>query len=370
MIGAMISALLALALTTAPPTFDRTFAWSLRGERVGSLHVHFDGKQFRYESLSVVRRGKELSTQKFGATTDANGHGRTDDGRALDGPLPSTLALWTFGDGEPRHCIDAEDERDAKRGQVCGARVGSTLRGELLGEPFSATLDGDGGPLELVLANQDSEFEAVDGPLPVPMPHDLFARAYDAGALANLNRAQYAHVASTSPECRLDLDLSRPSAPPDEPLLKRDDGRWAREAAGLRLGTTTRWATAVALAKFVDQAIGTVLTSPVGETADSVWKSRKGSCAGDAELFAALARGSGVPVRVVYGALVEVDEVSPHAWDEVQVSGTWIGVDPSRGTAPVGPEHIPFGRDGDTDPLQAGRCLLALPTMKWSVDAR
>ncbi|MBS2029493.1 MAG: transglutaminase domain-containing protein [Deltaproteobacteria bacterium] len=364
----MISALLALALTSTPPTFDRTFAWTLRGERVGSLHVSFDGKQFRYESVTVVRRGNALSTQKFGATTDASGHGRTDDGRALEGPLPSTLALWMFGDREARRCIDVEDERDGKRGQVCGERRGDALSGTLLGESFTADL-ADGGPIVVELPSQQARFQE-SGALPLPVPRDLFVGTRRADALSNLIGVEHARVRAEATNCSLDLQLKKPQPPRDEPLEHHGDSRWSRNASSLSLKTTTRWATAAALANFVDQAIVPVATSPTGETAESVWQARRGSCVGQAELFDALATGSGLPSRVVYGVLVEDGELAPHAWNEVQVSGNWIGVDPSRGVAPVGPEHIPFGRDGDSDPLRAGRCLLALPTMKWSVDAR
>lgn len=362
-------ALLAAALA-ALPALDVSLALSLRGERVGAVRVRWDGSRYRYESLTVVRRGSELSTQRFEATTDANGKGRTSDGRALEGPLPSTLALWMFRDGDANRCIPVEDERDGHPGQVCATRQGRTLSGTLLGEPFTALLDGDNGPTALDLPGQKAHFVRADGELPLPAPRDLFGGSKLVQALKNLEGTDRARVRGSSSTCSVDAVLERASPGADEPLAPVVAGRWTRIAGDLRLGTRTRWSTAVALAKFVDQAIASVPASPADERADEVWSARKGSCVGQARLFASLAQALGLPTRVVYGALVEDAKVAPHAWDEVQLGAHWYGVDPSRGAAPLGPEHIPLAREGDPDPLRAGRCLLALPAMKWDVEAR
>lgn len=354
----MIPALLAAALA-ALPSFDVQLSMSLRGERVGAVHLRSDGARFRYESTTVVRRGSELSTEHFSKVTK------------LGGALPSTLALWLFHDGVST-CFDVVDEREGKRGKVCGRREGRTLSGTLLGEPFTALLDGDGGPDTLELPNQGAHFERVAGELPLPVPRDLFRGSTVVDALKNLEASDRVRVRASSSECRVDEVLERAAPKIDEPLsaTRVASHDWATRAAELELGTRTRWATAVALAKFVDQAIASVPASSADEQAQDVWAARRGSCLGQARVFEALASSSGVPARVVYGALVEDGRVAPHAWDEVEVGGRWYGVDPSRGAAPVGPEHIPLAREGDPDPLRAGRCLLALPSMSWDAEAR
>jgi len=363
-------ALLALALAASPPQFDTTLAMSLRGERVGAVHLRFDGAAFRYESLTVVRREKTLSTLRFGATMDAQGHGKTDDGRALPGPLPSTLALCLFADGDRDRCIAVEDERDGKPGQVCASRTGRALRGTLLGEPFSATLDGSGGLASLELPGQHARFQRVDGALPLPVPRDLFGGSQPARGLEALEGATAASVQGSGAGCSVDVQLARAAPSHDEALATAPERGWTHDARDLRLGTQTRWTTAVALAKFVEQAIVSDDASPADEDARGVWRARRGSCVGQARVFDALAQALGLPTRIVFGALVEDGRVSPHAWDEVRLGDRWFGVDPSRGRAPVGPEHLPLAREGDADPLRAGRCLLALPEMRWTVELR
>jgi hypothetical protein len=361
--------LLALALAVNPPTFDRTLALSIRGERVGVVHLRFDGAKFRYESVTEVRRGTETSTLRFGATTDALGRGRTDDGRALSGPMPSSLALWLFAEGDRDRCIEVEDERDGSAGKVCAARIGTALEGTLLGERFSAVLDAQGGPISLELPAQQTRFEQVAGSFALPEPRDLFSRSHPAGVLGVLEGAAFAKVSGLGDGCDIEVNLARETPAHDEPLGSPMAGGWQRDARDLRLGTRTRWATAVALAKFVDQGIASVPASPADEDARGVWRARRGSCVGQARVFAALGNAIGLPTRVVFGALIEDGRIAAHAWAEVEVGGKWFGVDPSRALAPVGPEHLPFARENDPDPLRAGRCVLALPSMHWTVES-
>jgi transglutaminase-like putative cysteine protease len=359
--------LLLLALPSSP--IDRTFAMSLRGERIGLVRVRFDGAHYRYESVSVVRRGSARSTLSFSATTDAAGIGTTSNGAALAGPLPSTLALWRFVEGDVQRCLRVEDERDGKPGTVCGTRRDGRLEGTLLGEPFQARVT-DNGPEEIAFIADQVQFERVEGEPPLPSPRDLFARSAPAGVLSTLIGATQARIRGSGSGCALDFEQSAQGPAQDEPLGPHAPGRWEHEAQALALGTSSRWSTARTLAHFVEQGIASTASSPASEDPAQVWRDRKGSCLGQAQLFAALARGSGVPTRVVYGALLEDGQLSGHAWDEVQVRGQWFGVDPSRGRLPVGLDHLPMAREGDPDPLRAGRCLLALPTMIWEVEAR
>jgi len=369
----VLSALAALSLLAAPPPFTRTLALFIRHERVGTVALTFDGARFGYRSQTTVRRGGDFTVERFGAETNGLGVGTNSLGIPLQGPIPSTLALWMFSDGDVNRCLAAEDERTGAFGQVCASRTGHRLVGTLLGERFFATLGADQGPVALELPDQFTRFDAVteSATAAAPLrPRDLFAGTWPAGALASLKRARAATVHGQGPGCQIDevLDAAAPKA--DDALTATSPDAWTARARGLGLKTRGRWATARALAAFVSQGIASVGTSPANETARGVWRARRGSCLGQAKLFAALAKALGVPTRVVLGALVEDGAVAAHAWDEVQVGGHWYGVDPSRGQAPAGTSHVPFAREGDADPLRAGRCLLALPAMRWTVQVR
>jgi transglutaminase-like putative cysteine protease len=141
----------------------------------------------------------------------------------------------------------------------------------------------------------------------------------------------------------------------------------AREATR---GDRTQWAAARHLTRFVDQAIASAPPELDEHDPATTWKRRKGGCVGHAAVFAALARTLGLRVRTAYGVLLEDGELQAHAWSEVEIDGRFYAVDPSRGSAPVGPDHLALARDDEPDPLRAGRCLLALPQMKWTVVPR
>jgi transglutaminase-like putative cysteine protease len=192
------------------------------------------------------------------------------------------------------------------------------------------------------------------------VPRDLFGGARRIDELENLDASDRVQVRGSSSTCTVEALLERIAPERDEPLAP---------GPKLEVDAGTRWRTAIALAKFVDQAVQPAAASAADEEPKQVLAAHRGSCLGQARVFAMLA-GARLPTRVVYGVLVEDGRAAAHAWNEVQVNGRWYGVDPSRGLAPVGPEHIPLAREGDADPLRAGRCLLALPSMKWDVEAR
>lgn len=64
--------------------------------------------------------------------------------------------------------------------------------------------------------------------------------------------------------------------------------------------------------------------------ASQVLTDKKGLCGGFAFLFAALARASGIPTKVVYGygrPNKTGDQWDLHAWNEVFINGEWLPVD-------------------------------------------
>lgn len=73
-----------------------------------------------------------------------------------------------------------------------------------------------------------------------------------------------------------------------------------------------------------------------------VLEKRRAECQGHAYLYAALARASGIPTRVVNG-LVYSEDVKGflyHSWAESLVGSDWIGVDPTLGESPTDATHI------------------------------
>lgn len=86
----------------------------------------------------------------------------------------------------------------------------------------------------------------------------------------------------------------------------------------------------------VDQAPVDVFSS------SDVLRGRKAECQGLTWLYAAFARGLGIPTRVVNGLVYskELDGFLYHAWAESHVGSGWLPVDPTFGQVGVDATHI------------------------------
>ena len=73
--------------------------------------------------------------------------------------------------------------------------------------------------------------------------------------------------------------------------------------------------------------------------------SARGDCNEHAVLFAALARASGLPTRVVAGLVYDDDAFLYHAWCEVWL-GRWVAVDPALHQFPADATHIKLVEGG------------------------
>jgi len=109
------------------------------------------------------------------------------------------------------------------------------------------------------------------------------------------------------------------------------------------------WDIALALWKYVDQAIHTKSMDVYFDPASKVLATGKGDCTEHAVLLAALARARGLPSRIVVG-LTQVPglvgrkaEFGYHAWNEVWINGTWLSLDAALRQAPVDVSHIALG---------------------------
>ena len=70
---------------------------------------------------------------------------------------------------------------------------------------------------------------------------------------------------------------------------------------------------------------------------------KKGVCQHYANLFAALARGSGIPTRIIIGYLVTADSMELHAWNEIEVrDGIWLPVEPQSSDLKFKPKWYYF----------------------------
>ena len=365
-----VLALLLLTLAAAPPALDRTYSFWLGTERVGIVRLRLEGDRFRYESTRVIRRGPALEATSFWSETDLLGRGKNSDGKVLSGPEPSTLALTQFRNGEAQRCIAVEDEHDGRRGEVCGQRQGSHLEGILLGEPFTGTLGDDGAPEAIDLPKQRVHFAAERGEVPLPQPRDLFARAIPASGLEPHSSKYPARLVGESEFCKTETILrAGPGVPPQDEFLPPLPPRSATAdvARDATRGDRSVWAATGHLVTFVDKAIASSAPEVDEHDAQSTWNRRRGGCVGHAAVFALLARTLGIKVRTVYGMLFEEEAWHAHAWNEVLVGDRFYGVDPSRGAAAIGSEHVAVARDDDPDPLRPGRCMLALPSMTWTL---
>lgn len=111
------------------------------------------------------------------------------------------------------------------------------------------------------------------------------------------------------------------------------------QAKELSVGKTKPVEVAKALAAWTAEQIKGSLSDGSGAL-DSL-KSKSGNCQTRARLYTALARGAGIPTRVVSG-LVSVDgrDFLYHSWAESYLDGEWVAVDPTLNQLPADPSHL------------------------------
>jgi hypothetical protein len=116
-------------------------------------------------------------------------------------------------------------------------------------------------------------------------------------------------------------------------ILQIDDARVREMAHEAKGGATEPRAIALALERYVHEAVGEKNFSQGFATAAEVAASREGDCTEHAVLLAALLRACGVPSRVAIG-LVYVERAGGfgyHMWTEAYLDGTWVPLDAMMG---------------------------------------
>ncbi len=75
-----------------------------------------------------------------------------------------------------------------------------------------------------------------------------------------------------------------------------------------------------------DNTVGTLRTS-------EIFEKKKGVCQHFANLFTTLARGVGIPTRIITGFKIDESSAGRHAWNEIEVrSGVWLPIEPQMRT--------------------------------------
>ncbi len=125
-------------------------------------------------------------------------------------------------------------------------------------------------------------------------------------------------------------------------VLQIDDPRvraMAREAQGNAMNPRQ---SAIALERYVHQAMTKKNFSQAFATAAEVAESREGDCTEHAVLLAALARACGIPSRVAIGLvyLESLDGFGYHMWTEMYLDGQWCPLDAIMGQGGIGAGYL------------------------------
>jgi transglutaminase-like putative cysteine protease len=134
------------------------------------------------------------------------------------------------------------------------------------------------------------------------------------------------------------------------PDVESDHADVAALAKEVTAGAADSWQAAVRLAEWVCKNIPYEI--PGGGTALGTLKARKGECGGHSRLHVALCRASGIPARVVAGAMytpIYGGSFGQHAWAEVWMGkdAGWIPIDATAGeTSFADAGHLRLGECG------------------------
>ncbi len=148
-----------------------------------------------------------------------------------------------------------------------------------------------------------------------------------------IQHSRYQGEASPAFPAAFDRDPALKPFLADDQFIQASDRVLAEKAREITLGSKDAWEAARRLSTWVAREIKAAI--PGGVTARGTFDQRAGECGGHSFLFAALARGVGIPARVVWGAMYVPDgggAFGQHAWNEVYM-GTVVGWIPIDTTA-------------------------------------
>ena len=273
--------------------------------------------------------------------------------KAKGSAVPSALAPLIAT--EARRCVPTLEESTGRPGEACGALSGTRVEGSLLGEAYLAELK-EGRIVRLEFPKLQTIFTAVDAPPLLFPPPDLFGSGVATRGLIERERESMT-VLITVPSTET-LTLPPSSAQEITPIKEGLQLAWTRtepgkkdplppatdetgplaEAAIAATGASDVWSAAKDLATFVSAHVTDKRPAAGERSVDWVYETRRGSCVGHTELFLALARRRGIPVRRAIGLVAAGDRFWAHTWAQVKVGSRWFDVDPTDGSAPA---HAP-----------------------------
>ncbi|MBN1588062.1 MAG: lasso peptide biosynthesis protein [Pirellulales bacterium] len=211
-----------------------------------------------------------------------------------------------------------------------------------------------------------SSLLAIDRP--IPNPHDTRRIRYRV-SLADGDPAA-AFVAGTSQRIKSlgtkSAELTVLAIRPDQPkeiqlaeadrptiddinpnsLVQSDDPRVRTLAEKATQGKTDAWSQAVALERYVHDAVRNKTFSHALASAAEVAETGEGDCTEHAVLLAAMARAVGLPARVAIGLVYLEQPQEPrhafgyHMWTEIYVRDRWIPMDATLGRGGIGAAHL------------------------------
>lgn len=91
--------------------------------------------------------------------------------------------------------------------------------------------------------------------------------------------------------------------------------------------------------------------------ATDVLQNRTGVCRDYAVLYAALARASGIPTRIIGGLILIRGRFFYHAWDEVWTGNAWVPFDATLQTDRVDASHIKLTEGDATEMFKMGKVI-------------
>lgn len=105
--------------------------------------------------------------------------------------------------------------------------------------------------------------------------------------------------------------------------------------------------------KFDNDSIEQGLVYPL--TTSDILQRSKGVCQHFANLFTAIARGLGIPTRMVLGYYLEEKSLMPHAWNEIEIrDGVWLPVEPQGSKLGLNSSYyLPFAEGNYLEDLKA-----------------
>lgn len=125
-----------------------------------------------------------------------------------------------------------------------------------------------------------------------------------------------------------------------EPLLQVNDREVVRLAVRIAGADRDPRVVAEKINRWVHDSLEKAVTANV-PNASQVLRARRGDSGEHAQLFAALARASGIPTRIATGLVFVDGKFHYHAWPEIWLRD-WVAVDPTLGQFPADAAHVRF----------------------------